>query len=348
MANPIRKTAWRKMPQTPDEVLFIFGAVQTPGRPPSASNSVEADMRRGESVLLRHLRDLGYKVEATDDASFQPTDSNDKALIILSSTVKSMQVGMALRLAEIPIITSTGTMFATLGMTGPLAGRDYGFVPHNATARISVESHQMTARLNGKTFPLSGDASYSYSGRPLEEAVERAQEFVERWTSGERALKGGEPEAEEAAQSGRVLIWGRPGEGAIEIATLENLDEKVLVFGYELCSQMFGLHAPARRVGLFLDQGVVTGLTSAGWALFDAAVDWAIGDEAKEFTQIYREEWGEIQQRRKNSCPQSPSDANPCQPPKNLVGLALSGGGIRSATFCLGLLQGLKELELLH
>ena len=30
-------------------------------------------------------------------------------------------------------------------------------------------------------------------------------------------------------------------------------------------------------------------------------------------------------------------------PPKNLVGLALSGGGIRSATFCLGMLQGLHE-----
>ena len=33
--------------------------------------------------------------------------------------------------------------------------------------------------------------------------------------------------------------------------------------------------------------------------------------------------------------------------PKNLVGLALSGGGIRSATFCLGVLQGLHERKLL-
>jgi hypothetical protein len=34
-------------------------------------------------------------------------------------------------------------------------------------------------------------------------------------------------------------------------------------------------------------------------------------------------------------------------PPENLTGLALSGGGIRSATFCLGLLQGLNEKGLL-
>ena len=35
------------------------------------------------------------------------------------------------------------------------------------------------------------------------------------------------------------------------------------------------------------------------------------------------------------------------RPPTDLVGLALSGGGIRSATFCLGLLQGLERLRLL-
>src|SRR5262245_41840530 len=35
------------------------------------------------------------------------------------------------------------------------------------------------------------------------------------------------------------------------------------------------------------------------------------------------------------------------RPPRDLCGLALSGGGIRSATFNLGLLQGLAELGLL-
>src|SRR5215471_1028039 len=34
-------------------------------------------------------------------------------------------------------------------------------------------------------------------------------------------------------------------------------------------------------------------------------------------------------------------------PPRDLLGLALSGGGIRSATFNLGLLQGLHSLGLL-
>jgi hypothetical protein len=35
------------------------------------------------------------------------------------------------------------------------------------------------------------------------------------------------------------------------------------------------------------------------------------------------------------------------QPLQTLTGLALSGGGIRSATFCLGFLQGLNDLNLL-
>jgi len=34
--------------------------------------------------------------------------------------------------------------------------------------------------------------------------------------------------------------------------------------------------APARRVGLFLTDDTAAGTTEAGWALFDAAVAWAI------------------------------------------------------------------------
>ncbi|HET7231269.1 MAG TPA: patatin-like phospholipase family protein [Longimicrobium sp.] len=46
---------------------------------------------------------------------------------------------------------------------------------------------------------------------------------------------------------------------------------------------------------------------------------------------------------------ESPVDPNhPDEPPRDLIGLALSGGGIRSATFNLGLLQGLQELRLLR
>jgi hypothetical protein len=63
------------------------------------------------------------------------------------------------------------------------------------------------------------------------------------------------------------------------------------------------------------------------------------------FSYVHREELSEVQKRREKQCYERADIDNP-QP--NLVGLALSGGGIRSATFCLGFLQELQRLRLLR
>jgi hypothetical protein len=63
------------------------------------------------------------------------------------------------------------------------------------------------------------------------------------------------------------------------------------------------------------------------------------------FADIHHEELSEIKKRREKQCYEH---ADIEQPNSNLVGLALSGGGIRSATFCLGFLQELQRLRLLR
>lgn len=72
-------------------------------------------------------------------------------------------------------------------------------------------------------------------------------------------------------------------------------------------------------------------------------------DNAKRFQEVFEVERGEIRERRRQAqkTPVLEGTVSP-ELPKDLVGLALSGGGIRSATFCLGVLQGLNELKLLH
>jgi hypothetical protein len=60
-------------------------------------------------------------------------------------------------------------------------------------------------------------------------------------------------------------------------------------------------------------------------------------DAPAQFEKIYHDECSAIRDRRKTSG-QSPTPAGPLT---DLRGLALSGGGIRSATFCLGVLQQL-------
>jgi predicted acylesterase/phospholipase RssA len=61
------------------------------------------------------------------------------------------------------------------------------------------------------------------------------------------------------------------------------------------------------------------------------------------FADVFPVELDEISKRRRIVALNRGKDES-----GNLVGLALSGGGIRSATFCLGLLQGLKSAGLLR
>lgn len=77
---------------------------------------------------------------------------------------------------------------------------------------------------------------------------------------------------------GGPMNWGRPGPGAIIIATMPGELAKGLIFAYEKGATMDGENlAPARRVMLFLDNNTFPGLNDDGQALFDAAVLWAAG-----------------------------------------------------------------------
>lgn len=70
-----------------------------------------------------------------------------------------------------------------------------------------------------------------------------------------------------------------------------------------------------------------------------------------DFKELFQCELKEIEARRGRACPTATDKcANKLDDSKthdSLIGLALSGGGIRSATFCLGLLQGLNDHTLL-
>ena len=70
--------------------------------------------------------------------------------------------------------------------------------------------------------------------------------------------------------------WGVPNENAIAIAGLSKDPEKCTIFAYDAGAEMPGLVAPEKRVGLFLFRNTANSLTTEGWALFDAAVDWSI------------------------------------------------------------------------
>jgi hypothetical protein len=73
------------------------------------------------------------------------------------------------------------------------------------------------------------------------------------------------------------MNWGKPGLGAVTIATLRGEPEKAAIFAYEKGATMNGeFLAPARRVSFFLWQDTFDQMRPEGLALFKAAVLWAV------------------------------------------------------------------------
>ncbi len=73
------------------------------------------------------------------------------------------------------------------------------------------------------------------------------------------------------------MNWGKPGLGAVTIATLRGEPDKAAIFAYEKGATMNGeFLAPARRVSFFLWQDTFEQLRPEGLALFRASVLWAV------------------------------------------------------------------------
>ena len=73
------------------------------------------------------------------------------------------------------------------------------------------------------------------------------------------------------------MNWGKPGLGAITIATLRGEPDKAAIFAYEKGATMNGeFLAPARRLSFFLWQDTFNQMRPEGLALFRAAVLWTV------------------------------------------------------------------------
>lgn len=85
----------------------------------------------------------------------------------------------------------------------------------------------------------------------------------------------------------------------------------------------------------------------------EKAADLLIQDSDSYPHTLQAKEADAIQMRRKQALRQGPTDndgvgSDAARLPDDTIGLALSGGGVRSATFCLGIIQGLAGRRLLR
>lgn len=77
----------------------------------------------------------------------------------------------------------------------------------------------------------------------------------------------------------KAVSYGTPQGDADIIAVNPNDSSQAVLFAYEEGAAMYTGNAPARRVGIFLLNDVADAMTPEGWAIFDAAVKWAMNYE---------------------------------------------------------------------
>jgi hypothetical protein len=85
-------------------------------------------------------------------------------------------------------------------------------------------------------------------------------------------------------QTGKTssFSWGKPATAAIKVARLASDATRIVIFRYDPGAPMFGLNAPAKRVGFFLTDATPSLLSASGQKLTDAAIAWAAGLASKK------------------------------------------------------------------
>ncbi len=197
-------------------VLFVVGNAAT--------------LSKGDATAKERLENLGYTVTVKEATAAATVDSNDKSLVIVSSTSLSADVGTKFRNIGVPVVTWEQALFDDLGMTGS-ATVDHGTIANQTQLSILDTSHQLAAALSGVQTVTTAPVTFT---------------------------------------------WGVPNANAVSIAAVPG-ENKIVIFGYDKDAPMLGLNAPARRVGLYLEDTSAANLNQNGKALFDAAIRWAAG-----------------------------------------------------------------------
>jgi hypothetical protein len=194
----------------------------------------------GDERIRRRLAALGFEVRVRGSGSPDPEELRHTALVLISSTVYSLDINTVYREVAVPVIVWEPSLFDDLAMTGPEEDGECGAQPSTGEAVVRHTSHPLAAGLNG---------------------------LVQLVTPPTRSRGG---------RSRPYMSFGSPGASATWIATWPGQPERALAFAYERGAPMVGLPAaPARRVGLFVFENNPTLFTESGWALFEAAVLWA-------------------------------------------------------------------------
>lgn len=220
------------------------------------------NLRAGDAQLAQHLRIRGHHVTCFVPLRATAREQYDVALahdvVLISESIAAASVRFdgdkSLKNVPRPILSFEPYMFPHAGWTGKTIHVDYGLTGVPTVAESGLDHLQHSITVHPSTHPLTLGLG------------NRIRVYEDAYTLG----------------------WGKTGEEARVIASVDPAGRYPTLFVYEAESRLFdGTTAPANRMGLFLGQQGLgnplasasldwDNLTRAGIALIDAAVEYSI------------------------------------------------------------------------
>jgi hypothetical protein len=186
--------------------------------------------------VKHRLESLGFEVRVRGVGPPDPVELRQVSIVLVSSSVFSLDLNTLYRDVPVPVMIWEPSLYDDFGMTGPEENHGCGVAAGVGELLIKTPTHPIAAGLDGTVSVIT-------NGKNLHHI----------W-----------------------MTYGTPGPGAAWVATWPGLPNRAVLFSYERGAPMPGLPAaPGRRVGFFFYDDGRLHLTDAGWALFDAAVNWA-------------------------------------------------------------------------
>ncbi|HWN05559.1 MAG TPA: SGNH/GDSL hydrolase family protein [Steroidobacteraceae bacterium] len=102
----------------------------------------------GDSAVIERLESLGHAVTVVKDSASSAASVNGKELVVISNSVAPGKVGNKFNQVPVPVLTFEPSVYDNLGMTGTVAGTDFGQSATQTQMRV-VGTHPLAAGLSG-------------------------------------------------------------------------------------------------------------------------------------------------------------------------------------------------------
>jgi hypothetical protein len=127
-----------------------FAAPQsTPPALPALFVVGSTTLNGGDAAVKSRLEGLGFTVTVKEAASSATSDASGRALVLISETILSTNVGTKFRDVTTPVMVAEAALFDDMQMTGVAQGTDFENQQGQTQVLITNATHPMAAGLSG-------------------------------------------------------------------------------------------------------------------------------------------------------------------------------------------------------